>query len=218
MGKENIFSKAHTLLELEDMYMIVLKKKQFSEEMLEQDYAEMRKKLLGTVEIEEQVSKRKTSPIKSITGYTNSKLELSLAWVKGNTELPSFNPVLSHERYSFPSSTIVIYDLVTNGAYFRDYIPSIQNNKLVIKISNKMREIVNIEQDIEIRIEEGEEVQLTEGYYSENYITERIIGKNSIAVVQTLLINPNTNHIKWKIISMFAYHNNELEQIKFTTD
>ena len=65
---------------------------------------------------------------------------------------------------------------------------------------------------------EGEEVQLTEGYYSENYITERIIGKNSIAVVQTLLINPNTNHIKWKIISMFAYHNNELEQIKFTTD
>ena len=156
MGKENIFSKAHTLLELEDMYMIALKNKQFSEEMLEQDYAEMRKKLLGTVEIEEQVSKRKTSPIKSITGYTNSKLELSLAWVKGNTELPSFNPVLSHERYSFPSSTIVIYDLVTNGAYFRDYIPSIQNNKLVIKISNKMREIVNIEQDIEIRIEEGE--------------------------------------------------------------
>lgn len=212
---ENIFSKAKTRTELEDMYLKALKGKRYGEERIENDYQKRQAELLGTINIPQPFEYVETE--KKASRKTNKiPEEMNIIWIRGNVSFPYLNLILQNGKYNFVAKDKVKYNIIKSGMRFSDYIPHIENNELYIPISNKMSSITDIEQDMEIRIEEGEEAQLVEGYFSETYVTERVENGNVISAVETLLLSPSTSHIKWKIMSFFAYHNGTLEQIPFS--
>lgn len=212
---QNRFRKAKTLRELEDAYINSLKTCE-DMDLVEEEYMQRKNELSPSMEIsileESEVEKPKTQrKNKKIT--TNQNETFMTIYVRGNQPLPAFEPVLkAGKTYSAVDS--IGYDLLYKAIEIKDYAPIIKDNTLYTNNVTKMSQIVEIEQDIEISLEDGEDVQLSSGFFTQNEATTRHIGENAVTVIVTYLLNPENNHIKYKLLTMWAYENGVLAQIE----
>lgn len=214
---KNRFDKAKTIGELETMYLDALRTGE-DLDLIEDEYILRKKQLLGTFNIEEESEKPKPKTKKSkqhkVQAVGEDKTFMTI-YVRGNQELPAFEPVF--EAGKTYEAVNLDYGLLYKAIKIRDYAPVIKDNKLYSNNVKKMSQVVEIEQDIEISIEDGEDVQLHEAYFTQNessFINDG--NKNHATVVITYLLNPQNNHIKYKLLSMWAYEDGVLTQVKMT--
>ncbi len=230
VNKKNMFAKARNMTELEDMYMEALEANTVERSKIESNYIERKIELLGKKQpsIEIVTEPANVSPVKG-TKQTKQTTQMkagkktglyTFAWVAGNQEMPAFTPVFpTYGKYSPVPQSLIRYKSVISGAYIRDYTPIAEDGFLYVRDVDKLRDVVEIEQDIEIRVEEGEDVQLKTGFFSMTHLTEVYTDseiKNGYTVAETLLINPVTKNIRWKVITMFALKDDEIIQLPFT--
>lgn len=208
----NIFKKAKSLLELEDMMIQAEKEGKYAEETIENDYMEMREKLLGESPESPKKSKKKSKKPKAPSVSIESVGDTyRLIYVEGNQMLPYVEPVVSGNVSPVDN---IDYEAVESAPFIRDYTPSIQDGKLILKFVNRRRELVDIEQDIEIRERHGEKTQFHEAFYCENFVSTRETANGYITAIRTNLLSTKTKYVMYKILTFFAVVDGEVKQIR----
>jgi len=226
---ENLFEGVKSISELEQLYMDLLKEAVIEEEIIEEQYRKAREKLLenrtitGSV-ISEETQQRTVSKVKKRTLPPNEKLHgQTLLVVRGNAPYPYITPdVITTKNYEYHSITQDDLDTVLpdTARFFRDYVPTIEDSKVMLHRVEKNSQVVEIETDILNAVEDGEEVELKQAYFTKNMINsvQAILDniKMSFTIVETFLINPITHALAYRLLTAFAIKDGDVVQIPFT--
>jgi len=226
---ENLFKGVKSISELEQRYMNLLKEAVIEEAIIEEQYRKARDKLLenstmtGSV-ISEETRQKTGSKVKKRTLSQNERLHgQTLLVVRGNAPYPYITPdVITTKNYEYHYITLDDLDttLPDTARFFYDYAPTIEDNKLMLHRVERNSQVVEIETDILNAVEDGEEVELKQAYFTKNMINSvEAISDNikmSFTIVETFLINPMTQALAYRLLTAFAIKDGDVVQIPFT--
>lgn len=160
---------------------------------------------------------------KPISVKKNKNRPYEFFGVRGNASFPSATPHVDEvvrdtsRGYTSVPSAVVDYAFVESGMYFKDYLPFIDNGKLVLHVLDRASYYIMVENSLRLNAEDGIHGELRKAYYCKNELYNKDMGNgNSITFVWTYLTEKEKVMLDYRLLTMYAVYDNYIVQIPFT--